>query len=308
MSRQVFIIGATGYVGGILARHVVARGDAVTGLARTGAAAARLAASGIRPAPGDLETGLPAVLEAALAADAVIYAAQVAFEKEPPVLGALCDALAGTGKSLLFLSGSGVMLRRTQGAWSAESFAEDDPFDPEPLALPRVKAERLVIESARRGVRAMVIRPPVIWGPGDDGPVAQVYRSVARTGAACYVAPGLAVYANVHGADVAELFSAALERGRAGALYHATAGEIPYRWIAEAVARDLGVATRGLTMAEAVEVFGPFGALLQSACSRLRDARTRAELDWRPRHHDMLSLVGEPRLRALAHSSLASEI
>ncbi|WP_225032087.1 hypothetical protein [Paraburkholderia sp. XV] len=127
-----------------------------------------------------------------------------------------------------------------------------------------------------------------------------MYRSVGLTGAACYIGSGLAAYSNVHSADLARLFSLAIELGKAGSLYHAVAGEIPYRWIAEAVARDLGVKTRSLTMDEAAEVFGPFGALLQSACSRSRDPRTRTELGWKPTQLDLLSEIGEPRLRALA--------
>jgi nucleoside-diphosphate-sugar epimerase len=169
------------------------------------------------------------------------------------------------------------------------------------------EAERIVRAAAKRGLRSMVIRPPVIWGPGDNGPVAQVYRSVAATGAACYVGAGLAAYSNVHSADLARLFSIAIERGEAGGLYHAVAGEIPYRWIAEAVARDLGVPTRSLSMDEASDVFGPFGALLLSACSRSRDPRTRAELGWAPTQHDMLSQIGERRLRALVSPSSNQE-
>jgi hypothetical protein len=89
-----------------------------------------------------------------------------------------------------------------------------------------------------------------------------------------------------------------------GALYHATGGEFPWRWIAEAVARDLGVSTRGLSMEEAHELFGPIGATIYSACSRSLDPRSRTELGWKPVHLDMLSQVGEPRLRALAQPDL----
>lgn len=303
MSRRIFVIGATGYVGGMLARHFLSEGNHVLGLARSATAAATLRSAGIEPVLGDLETNPAPVLAAARDADATVYAAQVAFEREPAVIDALCQALADTGKTLIFLSGSGVLLQRTNGAWSCDSFAEDEPFVPEPLALPRVQAEQIVREAAGRGVRAMVVRPPVIWGPGDNGPVASVYRSIATTGAACYIGSGLATYGNVHSADLAQLFSAMLERGRPGALYHAVGGEIPYRWIAEAVARDMGVATRSLTMEEAGTVFGPFGALLQSASSRVRDAATRSELGWAPTRFDLLTQVGEPRLRALAHKT-----
>lgn len=300
MSQHILIAGASGFVGSTLARHFVAQGQEVWGLARSDRAEAALKAAGVRSVRGDLDTDMAPVLAAARSADVTLYAAQVAFEREPAVVRLLCDALAGSGKTLIFLSGSGVFMQRTGGAWSPDSFAEDDPFVPEPLALQRVEAEGIVRAASAHGLRSMVVRPPVIWGPGDDGPVASVYRSVALTGAACYIGSGLAAYSNVHGADLAHLFSLAIERGRAGALYHAVAGEIPYRWIAEAVARDLGVGTRSLTMDEAVEVFGPFGALLQSACSRSRDPRTRSELGWTPARLDLLSEIGEPRLRALA--------
>jgi len=307
MPSKIFVIGASGYVGGVLAAHFIAKGHDVSGLARSERSAVKLQSSGIRVIRGDIEEDLSPVLAAALSADAVVYAAQIAFDKEPGVIRLLCQALAGTGKTLIFLSGSGVLMQRTNGAWSADSFAEDDPFTPEPLALPRVEAEGIVRAAANEGVRSMVVRPPVIWGPGDNGPVANIYRSIATTGAACYIGTGLATYANVHSADLAELFSLALEHGRPGALYHAVGGEIPFRWIAEAVARDMGVETRSLTMEQAAEVFGPFGALLQSACSRIRDAQTRSELGWTPTRLDMLSMIGEPRLRALANPTIDQE-
>ena len=305
MSGHLFVIGATGFVGGTLTRHFIAEGHRVTALARNDRAAQSLEAAGATAVQGDLDDRMAPTLAAARAAETTVYAAQVPFEREPAVLQALCDALAHQGKTLIFLSGTGVFMQRTEGAWSPDCVAEDEPFTPEPLALPRVEAEGIVRAAAAHGLRSIVMRPPVIWGPGDNGPVAQVYRSVARTGAACYIGSGLAAYSNVHSADLARLFSLAIESGEAGALYHAVGGEIPYRWIAEAVARDLGVTTRSLTLEEAGKVFGPFGALLQSACSRSRDPRTRAALGWRPTRFDLLSQVGEPRLRALADPAAA---
>jgi len=300
MSQTIFIIGASGFVGSALARHFLSEGHTVLGLARSERAGTLLAEAGVQAIRGDLDTDMAPVLAATRSADVTLYAAQIAFEREPAVVQAICEALGGSGKTLIFLSGTGVFMQRTGGAWSVDSFAEDDRFVPEPLALARIEAERIVRAASAYGMRSMVIRPPMIWGPDDQGPVAQVYRAVALTGAACYVGPGLAAYSHVHSADLARLFSLAIERGQAGALYHAVAGEVPYRWIAEAVARDLGVATRSLTMDEASTVFGPFGALILSACSRSRDPRTRAELGWKPTRLDLLSEIGEPRLRALA--------
>ena len=82
------------------------------------------------------------------------------------------------GKTMLFTSGSGVLMQRTWGAWSADSFAEDDPFTPEPLAARRVDTEHLVRAAPARGVRGIVLRPPMLWGLGDHGHLSQIYRSV----------------------------------------------------------------------------------------------------------------------------------
>jgi nucleoside-diphosphate-sugar epimerase len=297
---NIFIIGATGFVGGALARHLSGAGHRVTGLARTDTAATALDAQGITPVAGDLGSRRSATLEAALRADAVVYAAQADPAQETATVQDLTRAMAGTGGTLILLSGSGVLMQRTAGAWSPDTFAEYEPFTAEPLAAFRKEAEDTVLAAASDGLRAMVIRPGLIWGPGDHGHVPMTYRSVAVTGAACYVGPGLNVYSHVHIDDVTRLFALALESGRAGGLYHAVAGEVPNRWIAERVAADLGRQTRSVTPEEAVAVWGEFGALIMAATSRIRAVTAQRELGWRPAHTDMLSMIGEPRLRRLA--------
>ncbi|MFG3105098.1 NAD-dependent epimerase/dehydratase family protein [Streptomyces sp. NPDC048182] len=297
---NVFIIGATGFVGGALARHLSAEGHTVTGLARTQSAAAALDSQGVTPVAGDLEERRSGIIEAAVAADAVIYAAQAGPEQETATVQDLTRALSGTDKALLFLSGSGVLLQRTAGAWSPDVFAEDDPFTPEPLAAYRKAAEDTVLAAAGNGLRAMVIRPGLIRGPGDHGHVPMIYRSVAATGAACYIGEGLNTYSHVHLDDVTRLFSLALEKGRPGGLYHAVAGEVPNRWIAERAAADLGVEARSLPPEEATGVWGESGALILAASSRIRAVRAQEDVGWQPRHTDMLTMIGEERLRRLA--------
>jgi nucleoside-diphosphate-sugar epimerase len=266
---NIFVIGATGFVGGGVARHLVAAGHRVGGLARSDTAAERLRRDGITPHRGELG-------EPASAAEAVIYAAQPDPQTELEIVTGLIDILAG-------------------------SFAEDDPFTVEPLARPRFAAEGLVRQAAERDVRAIVMRPGLIWGPGDHGHLSMIYQSVAATGAACYVGEGLNTYTNVHIDDVAHWYEAVLAKGTAGALYHAAGGEIPNRWIAEAVARDLGCGPRSLTPDEAQGVWGEFGALIMGASSRSRDSWTRTEIGWKPERTDLLSMVGDPRLRQLAN-------
>ena len=300
---KVFILGATGFIGRNVAHQLIDSGHEVTGLARTPDSAAGLEKNGVQRVSGDLEGDLGPILAAAREAEATIFAPQLLLEPEHQAVTALLEALAGTGKTFLFTSGTGVLGQRTEGRWSQDSFSEYDAFVPARTLARRVETENLVRASIDRGVRGIVIRPPLIWGPGDHGHMSLIYASVATTGAACYVGPGLNCYSNVHIDDLKRLYGLVLEKGVPGALYHAVAGEIPNRWIAEAVARDLGVETRSLSVTEAFDVFGKFAThIVIGASSRSRSPRSRDELGWVPEHLDLLSQVGQPRLRALAQS------
>jgi len=300
MKQQILIFGAGGFVGGGVSRHLLAKGHVVRGVTRSVESAERLKAASIAPIIGDLDGGLNALTAIAKDADTIIYAAQLHPDAERRAVSALLDAIAGTNKRFIFTSGTGVFLQRTDGAWSQDSFAEDDVFTPEPLAARRIEVEALVLAAPQREIHGIVIRPPLIWGPADHGHVAMTYRSVAATGAACYVGDGLASYSNVHIEDIARLYALAVERSEPGALYHGVGGEIPNRWIAEAVARDLGCEARSVSPEEANDIWGEFGALIMASSSRSRSPRARDELGWTAGTTDMLSLIGEPRLRALA--------
>jgi nucleoside-diphosphate-sugar epimerase len=296
--RTVFVIGATGLVGGAIARRLGVSGWAVSGLARSEAAAANLRLAGVEPVAGDLAEGMSSILEQAASVDAVVLAAQLDGREERALIDALLPVLRG--RTLLFISGSGVMLERAGGAWRDASYAEDDDFPVEPLADDRRAAELAVRAGANSGTRTLVVRAGMVWGPGGHGLVPMIYRSVASLGAAGYVGAGRNVYAEVHIDDLTRLVEAALDRGSAGALYHAVGGETPVRWIAEAVARDLDVPTRSLSPVEAEEVWGPFGALIAGATSRIRAPRSHEELGWSPEHHDLLDEIGDLTLRTEA--------
>jgi nucleoside-diphosphate-sugar epimerase len=298
---KVFVLGATGFIGGAIASRLAASGHEVSGLARNAAGADKLSAAGLTPVLGDLEASLGEAVETGADADAIIFAPQLLLEPEHTAVAAFLDGLEGSGKAFVFTSGTGVLSQRTEGAWSQDSFAEADEFTPARTLVRRVETENLVREAADRGVRGMVVRPPLVWGPDDHGHVASIYRSVAKTGAACYIGAGLNCYSNVHIHDLTRLYELVLDGGVAGALYHAVAGEVANRWIAEAVARDLGCQTQSVSLTEAFEIWGKFAALIvMGASSRSRSPRSRGELGWTPVHLDMLDQIGEPRFRAMA--------
>jgi len=291
---KILVIGATGFVGSYAAQHLAVQGHEVLGTCRSAEGGVQVSALGATPVMVDLEQ-IDEICTLVREADATVYAAQLLLEPEHQTVTAMLDALEGTGKTFLFTSGSGVVSQKTDGAWSEDTFAEDDPFVPSRWLVRRTETEKAVRDAASRNIRAMVVRPPMIWGNGRCGLIRAFHASAVTDGVVSYVGSGLNLYSNVHVEDLAELYRLAIERGTAGALYHCVAGEVSHRALAEKVAAVRNIASRGVDFAEAERLWGRFFALIiMSTCSRTRSPRARTELGWQPRHLDMLSDVGHP--------------
>ena len=127
--------GATGLIGGAVARRLKARGDEIVALARSDASATKLAGEGFTVAHGDLAAA-ESVAEAAAAADAVVHAAspsdQNAAVYDEAATHAIINALRGTGKRFVYTSGC--LLCGPTGDTPA---TEDSPLNPVDLARDR---------------------------------------------------------------------------------------------------------------------------------------------------------------------------
>lgn len=296
---NVFVVGGTGLIGSHAVRAIVRAGHQVTGLARSEASVAKLHSMGGETLLGDVDDQ-DALAKGVANADAVLFTAAIG-EAENAVVGSILDMMEGTQKSLVYCSGTGVLGERTFGAWSENTFAEDDDYVPARGLGLRIQLEREVLATSKRGLRrGIVVRPPAVWTESvPHGLITGVLDSVRKTGSACYVGQGLNMYSHVHAEDLGEVFRHAVERGRDGAVYHAVAGEVPNRWIADTVSRITGAPVRSINMDEAIELWGKFQALVVfGASSRSRSPNARKEFDWAPKHVDMLE-AGAASLRDL---------
>lgn len=283
---NIFVTGATGYIGGTVAAKLIAAGHQVTGLARDDERAALLHERSITPLVGTLDD-LDVLDSAARAADAVINAANA---DHPFAARALVDALRGSGKRFIQTSGTTVIADTACGEAGGLVFSEDTPFDPLPEKAGRVATDRMVCGAADDEVHSVVICPSLIYGQGlgvrPHSPQIPAFIEMAKSsGVPRHIGPGANIWSHVHIEDCAELYLLALERAPAGSYFFAEAGEAAMVDTNRAVGRLLGLgeATEPLSMAEALSAWGPPMAYAMGANVRVRANKARAMLGWAPK-------------------------
>jgi nucleoside-diphosphate-sugar epimerase len=281
---KVFIVGASGYIGGSVAAGLLKQGHSVSGLARSDETAAALQESGIAPVRGTLDDAA-ALASAAKSADVTIGAASADHRGAAE---AIVKALTGTGKTYLHTSGSSIVGTPARGEFVPAVFDEDTPFTPPPARKARVDIDNMVRGAA--GMRGIVIAPSLIYGLGhganpDSVQVPWLIALARKAGVAKHIGPGENRWANVHIDDLVPLYLSAIERAPSGAFYFAENGENSMREMCEAIGRMLGQGgkTQSMSIAEAAAEWGEGAAEnTMGSNSRVRAKRARAELAWTP--------------------------
>jgi nucleoside-diphosphate-sugar epimerase len=299
---KIFMTGATGYIGSAIVRKFLASGGRIVALARSDASATTLEKQGIEPLLGDL-TETWALTLAAQSSDGVIhnafdmgggdFAASNALDAK--AVEALIAGLRGSGKPLVYTSGTGVL-----GNTGSAIYDEETPIAASELPAVRALQLRLDIERMvldETGVRGIVLRPPNVYGRGDGRAVFWMIRAAAeRLGAVPYaVGAGDNLWTFVHVDDLADLFVLALEKAPAGELFHAGAQNgLRTHDIAVALSHGMGldgktVALERPALAEAIG-FAPM-ADYWSSNSQSSSEKARRMLGWEPQHVDLLGEV-----------------
>jgi nucleoside-diphosphate-sugar epimerase len=283
---RVFVTGATGFIGSRVVKELIDAGHQVVGLARTDAGAQSLIAAGAQAHRGDLED-LESLRSGAAACDAVVHTAfrhdwsrfAENCELDKRAIEAIGAVLQGSRRPFIVTSGVGVAQGRAA--------TEDDPPLSSP-SLPRV-SEVTAIELIERGVCASVMRLPQVHDTVKQGLVTPLIAVARETGVSAYVGDGHNRWPAAHVLDVARLYRFALEKGTAGARYHAVAEEgVPLKEIATAIGRGLNVPVISISQEQAREHFGFFG-FFAGRDSPVSSARTREQLGWNPTGPSLLS-------------------
>jgi nucleoside-diphosphate-sugar epimerase len=294
---RVFITGASGHIASAVIPELLGAGHEVVGLARSDASAAAVEALGAKVQPGSLDD-LGALRDAAATADGIIH---LGFKHEEVQSGnfggaieadlrakeAMGGALAETGKPFVGVSAT---LALALGGLAGTGTEADTAG-----AAPQAEAENSVIALARRGVRSSVVRlPPTVHSSLDHRGFLPALIGIARgQGRAGYVGDGSNRWPAVHTADAALLFRLAVQAAPAGSRLHAVADEgVPFREIARAIGRQLGIPAVSIPAKEAEGYFG-FLATFVSIDNPASSALTREVLGWWPVHPGLLDDLGQ---------------
>ncbi len=300
---RVFITGANGWVGSALIPDLIAAGHRVTGLVRSEQKAEALRAASAEPLLGSLGD-VEKLRRAAAEADGVVHLAfGIDFSKivelaaeDRRAIEVFGEVYAGSARPVIVTSGFGLLPE-------GEVFTEDGPLAPIIPEFPRA-SEQTAAAIAAQGVRATWVRlPRSVHGLGERHGFVPMLAGVAREkGVSAYVGDGQNLWPSVHRLDAARVFRLALEHGAQGGPFHAVADEgVPFRQIAEAMGKQLGVPTRSLSAEEAAGHFGPLAPWV-AGNGPASSARTQARLGWKPEQPSLLHDIGQPGYYAFAQN------
>ncbi|HET7226696.1 MAG TPA: NAD-dependent epimerase/dehydratase family protein [Candidatus Eisenbacteria bacterium] len=305
---RYFVTGATGFIGGRLARRLRAAGHEVTALVRSPSRAAELAALDIALAPGDITD--PATLRAPMrGADGVFHVAawygfglragrqaeRVNVEGTRHVL----EAVRALGIPRGVYTSTLAVFSDTRGRVVDESYR----FTGRHLTRyddTKARAHALAESMMGEGLPLVIVQPGVVYGPGDTSALHDSWVAYLRR--RLPVVPAGTAYCWAHVDDVVHAHVLAMERGRPGESYivagschslvdaFAIAERItgipaprlhPPRAVMRALAAVAGVAERVLPLPP---TYTREGLVSTSGVTYLGDnAKARRELGYAPR-------------------------
>ncbi len=279
---RIFLTGATGFIGSRIIPELLEAGHEVLGLTRSDAGAQSLTAAGADAYRGTLEDA-GSLRGGAAQADAVIHTAfdhdftklAANCEKDRRVIEALGSELKGSNRPLIITSGTGMGGARPGQPATEDVFNRDHPN-------PRIASELAGAAMLEAGVNVSVVRLPQVHDTVKQGLITPFIAISREKGVVAYVGDGLNRWPAAHVLDVAKLYVLALEKGRAGARYHAVAEEgLQAREIAETVGAGLNLPIVSVSPEEAPGHFGWF-AIFAGLDMPASSVKTREWLGWLP--------------------------
>jgi len=284
---QIFVTGATGYVGFAVAAALRRAGHRVRGLARSEAKARRLTQHEIDPVIGDLadpNTYLEVASDCAVLVHTAFDYAAGGVAKDKSAIDTLLEAGRRGAKPKTFVFTSGAWVYGDTGDRMVD---ETTPPNPTRLVAWRPAHEQLVLQAA--GVRGLVVRPGDVYG-GPGGLTGQWFAGPSTGKPPLVVGDGRNRAPMVHIDDLADAYVRIAESGLAGEIFNVNdRSRFAVLEMATAAARAAGYQgdVWPTPLPEARKTLGDFADAL--ALSQHIDARKAVRLlGWLPTHDGFL--------------------
>jgi len=226
---RYFITGATGFIGGRIARQLRAAGHEVVALVRSPEKAAALVADGVTIARGDV-TDRASLRAPMTGSDGVFHVAgwyKLGVRDRAP---ARAINIEGTRNVLETMRELGVakgvytstlaVNSDTHGRAVDETYRFESPPGRHLSEYDRTKAgaHDIALELAREGLPLVIVQPSIVYGPGGDlGPIHDFFVQFLQR--KIPMAPRRTAYGWAHVDDVARGHLLAMEKGRPGESY-----------------------------------------------------------------------------------------
>lgn len=290
---NVFVTGATGFVGGAVVRELLSQGHQVTGLIRDSAKAASLVGQGMVPKLGDMASS-ETYLSVVPTVDVIIQAAQLSvkgrFTKasqdkvnaaDEAMTMALAEACLEHGKRLIYTSGC-----FNYGDHGADWIDETTPANPSPLGEghARVVAQLLALHQ-NKGLNVLILSPGFVYGPG--GLFKTSFYDTLKKGQLRVFGKGQNYWSPIHVDDLAKAFASALTNGRPGETY-TIVDDTPMtlRQLIDHITQAQGVKSVGTIPPWLLSLLigSPLVKSLTSSF-RVKNDKANRELNWQPHYH-----------------------
>ena len=290
---RIFLTGATGYIGAAVLDALVRGGHDITTLVRDNEKARRVAKRGARPVIGNLADP-ESFHGSAEAQDGYVHAAfDYASGRGPGIEKVALEAMIAAARrprTTASTSPAKRLIIYTSGVWVLgklpEPATEGAPVNPIAMAAFRPDHEQLVLDAASEHVRAVVIRPGVVYG-GGQGLVGDLFKA-ANNGLVRVVGDGNNHWPLVYDRDLADLYARLVATPDASGIYHANdEGDERVNDIVEAIKPYVPARpdVRHVPIEEARAKMGPFADAL-ALDQLVRSPRARA-LGWSPTLHSV---------------------
>ncbi len=275
---RLFLTGATGHIGSAVLDALVRAGHDVTAIVRNGERAALVSARGARAVVGNLADA--ASYRAALGYEGYVLAAWENSRRGPDVdrlatLSLLGAARHSRARCVIYTSGVWVL------GQTREPATEEATVNPSSYVTWRPAHERMVLEAASDGLRAIVVRPGIVYG-GSRGIVADMLRD-ASNGLVRVIGTGENHWPLVYDRDLGDLYARLVSRSDASGIFHANdEGDERVTDLVDAIASQTAFRpeVRHMPIEEARKKMGAYADAL-ALDQIVRSPRARA-LGWTP--------------------------